>query len=180
MVREPDYGMRWSPAERTWGEYLDAAMLEGAGVLSGHRLRANIYIETFDCVGSTPFITYNGTAAGIVNTVGKGKGWLLGTFAGHNGTAYRDDATRRFILELLKQCGVMPEYNGKLLRRRRISGKKEAWLFTNPTCENITETVDVRGWDFVEDLLDEKLDIKDGFLNLIVKGLDVRVLILKK
>ena len=40
MVREPDGAERWSRPERTWGDYLEATMLEGAGPLAGHRLRA--------------------------------------------------------------------------------------------------------------------------------------------
>ncbi len=54
MVAEPADGFdgggaRWSPTPRTWGEYLPSAMLTGTGPLAGRKVRANVYIETFDC-----------------------------------------------------------------------------------------------------------------------------------
>ena len=183
MVREPDGGKRWSPQERTWGEYLEAAMLEGTGVFKGMKLRANVYIETFDCKpDSTPILKYREAAAGSVRKAGDGKAWLIGTFAGHNGTAYRDAETRAFILALLKECGIIPEYKGKLqLRKRVVANKsKEAWLFTNPTGGHITESIDVTGWSCVEDLMGNDIEVKDGFTNLTVDGLDIRVLVVQK
>jgi hypothetical protein len=183
MVREPDGGKRWSPQERTWGEYLEAAMLEGTGVFEGMKLRANVYIETFDCKpDSTPILKYREAAAGSVRKAGGGKAWLIGTFAGHNGTAYRDAETRALILALLKECGIIPEYKGKLqLRKRVVANKsKEAWLFTNPTGGHITESIDVTGWSCVEDLMGNDIEVKDGFANLTVDGLDIRVLVVQK
>lgn len=180
MVREPGNGMRWSPQERTWGEYHDEAMLDGSGPFKGLRLRANVYIETFECAGSEHILQYEGIPAGVVNKAGKGKGWLLGTFAGHNGTAYRDPETRTFVIELLKNCGVEKEHKGNLLLRKRIADEKEAWFFTNPTGNNITESIDVTGYSGVEDLLGQRAEVKDGKVELTVKGLDVRVLILSK
>jgi len=180
MVREPGYGMRWSPPERTWGEYLDETMLVGTGTFEGYKLRANVFIETFQCVESKPIISYNGTAAGVVKDAGEGKAWLLGTFVGHNGTAYKDSETRAFILELLSQCDVKPVHDGKLLLRKRVTPTKEAWLFTNPTETELTEKIDIRGWTKVEDLLGESINKKDNLVDLTVKGLDMRVLILTK
>jgi len=181
MVREPDGGKRWSPQERTWGEYLEAAMLEGTGSFEGMKLRANVYIETFECKqDSMPFLKYKEAIAGTVRKVDDGKAWLIGTFAGHNGTAYRDSESRAFILAILKKCGIIPAHEGKLLLRKRIRGDKEAWLFTNPTGEDITESIDIKNIKHVEDLMGEELNIKDGFISLTVKGLDVRVLVVKK
>lgn len=181
MVREPGNGGRWSPQERTWGEYLEAAMLEGTGSFKGMRLRANVYIETFACTGeSKPILEYKEAAAGTVRKVGKGNAWLLGTFAGHNGTAYRDPESRALLLALLKECGVAGALQGRLLLRKRVSAGKEAWLYTNPTGEDIMESVDVRGWGSVEDLTGEELEVKDGFAHLKVAGLDVRALVLRR
>jgi len=180
MVREPGNGMRWSPTERTWGEYLDAVMLEGVGSLEGMKIRANFYIETFECVDSEPCLKYGEAVAGTVRKVGKGRAWLLGTFVGHNGTAYRDKESRILIRALLAQCGVAPEHNGNLLLRKRIIKGKEAWIFTNPTEKDVTEKIDVRGWSEVEDLLGNELEQEDGYVDLTVKSLDVRVLVLKK
>lgn len=180
MVREPGNGTRWSFPERTWGEYLDEAILEGVGLLEDMKIRANVYIETFECLNSEPCLQYGEAVAGIVKKVGKGRAWLLGTFVGHSGMAYRDKESKAFIQALLGQCDVLPEHNGDLLLRKRIIKGKEAWIFTNPTEKDVTEKIDVRGWNRVEDLLGDKLEREDGYAKLTVKSLDVRVLVLKK
>jgi beta-galactosidase len=178
LVREPGGGARWSPAERTWGEYLGAEMLDGAGPLAGYKARANAYIETFTDVQGEVILRSRESVAGVVREVGEGRAWLLGTFLGHNGTAYRDTETRAFVAALLAQCGVAPEHSGRLLLRRRVTGGKQAWLFTNPTADPITESVDVAGWGHVEDLLGDPLERDGDSVLLTVDGLDVRVLVL--
>jgi beta-galactosidase len=180
MVREPDGGARWSPTERTWGEYLDAAMLEGSGPLEGLRARANVYIETLTCQGSEPILLYGQAVAGVVRPVGEGRAWLLGTYLGHNGTACRDAETWAFARTLLAECGVRPEHRGELTLRRRAIAGREAWLFTNPTGTTVTEHVDVSGWSRVEDLLGEPLVREGDRVDLTVDPLDVRALILDK
>ncbi|NQT19488.1 MAG: beta-galactosidase [Planctomycetes bacterium] len=180
MVREPDGGTRWSPRERTWGEYQDSAMLAGDGPLEGHRLRANVYIETFNCDGGEPCLRHGNAVAGTVRDAGSGRAWLLGTFAGHNGAAYRDDESRGLILALLAECDVEPEGPGRLLLRKRVSPDKEAWLFTNPTLEDVAETVDVAGWAHVEDLLGGHVEPNGDKIELTVNSLDVRVLVLER
>lgn len=88
--------------------------------------------------------------------------------------------SRVFIRALLEQCDVLPEHNGDLLLRKRIMKSKEAWIFTNPTEKDVTEKIAVRGWNKVEDLLGDKLEQKNDYVNLTVKSLDVRMLVLKK
>ncbi|MHB9110520.1 MAG: beta-galactosidase [Armatimonadota bacterium] len=179
MVREPDGGQRWSPPERTWGEYRDAVMLEGTGPLAGHRLRANVYLETFSVdEESEPCLTCANEVAGVVRPVGQGHAWLLGTYLGHNGMAYRDNETRAALLTILAQCGVTPEHQGRLLLRKRVLPEMEAWLFTNPMDEVITEQIDVSGRSRVEDLFGEPLERREDTINLTVPPLDIRVLIL--
>lgn len=180
MVREPEKGKRWSPQERTWSEYLDETMLSGCGQLKGYKLRANVYIETFECKGSKPILTYNDSIAGTVNKVGKGKAWLLGTFAGHNGTAYCDKETRALVRALFEQCGIAPGHKGKLLLRKRITEKKEAWIFTNPTEDDLVEQINIEGYKAVEDLLDNKIECEENCIKLKINSLDVRVLILTR
>ena len=180
MVREPAGGTRWSPAERTWGEYRDAQPLEGAGPLTGQRLCANVYLETFATAGSEP-ILYAGTeVAGVRRQVGQGSAWLLGTYIGHNGTAYRDPATHACIRVLLTACGVTAEHDGQLLVRKRVTPGKEAWIFTNPSAETVSETVSAAGWTRVSDLLGQPLPMTGGTIELTVPPLDVRVLILEE
>ncbi len=180
MVREPDGGSRWSPAERTWGEYLEATMLSGAGALQGRKLRANVYIETFALTHAEPILRYGDAVAGTVRQVGRGRAWLLGTFAGHNGTAYRDEDSKALVRALLAQCGVTPAHAGRLLCRRRRIGAKEAWFFTNPTDQEVTEQVDVSGWSQVEDLMGAPIEKVERYVTLTVQSLDVRVLIVQK
>jgi hypothetical protein len=180
MVREPGDGMRWSVPERSWGDYLDACMLEGAGPLGGRRLRANVRLQTLVCEGSEPVLKHGDAVAGTVRAAGTGRAWLLGTFVGHNGTAYRDRDTRTAVSALLEQCGVRPEHAGKLLLRRRVTPQKEAWLFINPTEETVAEPVDVAGWRNVSDLFNEPLSREADTVPLSVDSLDVRVLVLER
>jgi len=180
MVREPGNGTVWSPAPRTWGEYLDDAMLEGTGVLAGHRLRANVYIQTFDCLAGEPCLMYGAHTAGVRRKAGKGTAILLGTYVGHNGVAYRDAETRACIAALLQNCGVTSAHQGKLLLRKRAIPGKEAWLFTNPCELPVQENVSVAGWRTVEDLLGESLSRNGNEIALAVNSLDVKVLVLTK
>lgn len=180
MVREPGNSRRWSPPERTWGEYLGETMLEGCGPLEGKRVRPNVYVETFACEKSVPILRYGQETAGTVRGFGKGRAWLLGTYVGHNGTAYRDDETRAFLLHLLGECGMKPSRCGKLLLRKRAVDGKEAWFLTNPTPEKVEERVDIRGWEAVEDLLGEPLHRQGADVTITVGPLDVKVLALTK
>jgi beta-galactosidase len=177
MVREPGGERRWSPLERTWGEYLPETMLQGTGPLANLRLRANVYIETLECQGSTPILMKDGAVTGVVNGFGKGQAWLLGTYVGHSGNAYREDESPAFVRALLVQCGVEPLHKGKLLARLRTIPGKRALLLTNPTGEPLTETV-ATGPGHVEDLLGGKLEPAGDSVSLTVDGLDVRILVI--
>jgi len=181
MVREPDETQRWMPAQRTWGEFLDPVTLEGVGPLAGQRTRANLYVETFECVDSEPILRHDIAPAGAARTAGDGKAWLLGTYVGHSGTAYRDAESHEFALALMAQCGVAPERAGELLLRKRVGDGKEAWFFTNPKDQDAAGAVDVSGWAHVSDLLGGARDVEaDGKVSLTVPALDVRVLIVEQ
>ena len=180
MVREPKGGQRWSPAERTWGEYLEPALLAGAGPLAKRKLRANAYIQTLVPAGGTPCLKHGKVVAGVARKVGKGSAWLLGTYVGHSGTAYRDAQTPRAVRAILARCGVAPVRQGKLLLRRRVAKDKEAWIFSNPTDQCVTETVSVEGWAKVSDLLDGPVRRSGDRVRLTLASLDVAALILEK
>jgi len=180
MVREPGNGRRWLPRQRTWGEFLPATMLEGCGPLAGHSLRANLYLETFTCLGSEPCLKHDQAVAGVVRQVGRGRAYLLGTFVGHNGAAYRDQDTLAAVRALLERCDVHPEHEGRLLLRRRAIPGKEAWIFTNTSDSEIEERVSVAGWGSVEGLLDEPLPREGDEVLLSVPPLDIRVLVVRK
>ncbi len=181
MVAEPEGDVRWSPLARTWGEYEEATHLEGVGDLAGARVRANVYIETYEPADAVPCLKHGDQVAGVVRSEGQGRAWLLGTYVGHNGTAHRDAQTRRFVEMLLAQCAVRPQRVGRLLLRRRVAGAQEAWLLTNPTPERATEELDVRGWAHVEDLLGGALEwVAEGRARVSVDALDVCVLVLSR
>jgi hypothetical protein len=57
---------------------------------------------------------------------------------------------------------------------------KEAWIFTNPTEQSITERISVAGSRNVEDLMDAPLPRDGDSVTLTVNSLDVRVLVLGK
>ena len=181
MVREPDGGARWSPAERTWGEYLDAQMLEGAGPLAGHRLRANLYLETFEALdGAEAVLTAGDAVAGVRRLAGRGQAWLIGTYIGHNGTAYRDPQIHQAVRAMMDACGVTPEYDGRLILRKRVIPGREAWIFMNFSAEAVTERINVAGCHRVSDLFGLPVPVAGGFAELTVAPLDARVLLVEK
>ena len=173
MVREPDNGQRWFTEEHTSGDYLDATVLEGIGPLAGGKVRANLYLQTFTCQGSDPCLMYGNRVAGVVRCYGQGDAWLIGTYLGHSATAYRDDRIDATARGLFKQCGLVPEHAGRLLLRRRCTDNKEAWLFTNPTKETVTETVDVSGWTVATDLFGNPIPRDGDVIKVSASGLDV-------
>jgi beta-galactosidase len=176
MVREPGDSQRWMPNERTWGEFLDPAMLEGSGPLDGASIQANLYLQSFLSADAEPVLLYNQSVTGVRRRHGSGQAWLLGTYVGHNGTAHRSRETLEFIRVLLSACGVEPQHRGKLLLRKRSIPGKNAYILTNPTADPLTETVNT-GPGRIEDLLGGTIQQADSQVTLTVDGLDVRILI---
>lgn len=176
MVREPDAASRWTPTERTWGEFAEALPLQGTGAFAGTSILPSLYVETFEPVDSHPILTYQGRTAGVEREMG-GKAILIGACLGHTGTAYCSPENLAFVRALLAHCDVQPLHMGKLLMRRREIPGKTALLLTNPTTEPVTETIRT-GNAHVEDLLGEPVQIDGDRVSLTVGSLDVRVLIL--
>jgi hypothetical protein len=184
IVREPGEENRWTPTERTWGEFLPTAMLLGAGPLAGTQTQANFYLETFMPEGAAePVLTWGEACAGTVRAAGKGLAWLLGTLVGHSATAHRGgksgEPARDLVSSLLAACEVAPLHPGRLLLRKRSAGNQSGWFITNPTGEPIHETFETGGAR-VSDLLGGPVEVQDGRVALTVDGLDVRVLILER
>ena len=85
------------------------------------------------------------------------------------------------MLKLLTDAGVKPERCGRLLKRRRVSDKKEAWFLINDSDRPIIESVDVTGFVQVQDLLEEKdVDIKGGATVITVEPFGIRCLVLSR
>ena len=130
MVEEPGHGHRFTPHPRTWGEYLEAAEFEGTGIFENHMLRANLYIQCFELNGADEILRFDGMASGAMNSYGKGKAIIVGSYIGHNGTAYRNDRSNNFVKKLLTLAGVKySDSDGVNIRERHANGKKAHIIF---------------------------------------------------
>lgn len=179
-VYEPNGGSRWTPSERTWGEFAPATWLIGEGLLAHTKMLANYYLQTFKLNGGTPVFSVDKEVAGVVNNVGNGKIWLFGTFFGHGGTAYYQDSNLEFVSKLMTNAGISPQKIGNLLVQKRINGKKEAWIITNPTEKDISESIDISQMTNPEILIGDKLETKGDLGIISLKSLDIAVLIFDK
>ena len=179
LVREPGEDDRWSQQERTWGEYEEEGFLCGTGELTGFKLRANMFIETYEADGRNVSFNWNGKPAGISKQVGKGYIRLVGTMVGPGSTAYIDDESGKTVEKLLSLCGVSPAHAGKLLVQKRIAGKKEAWFITNPCKETVTEKISIPDGTKAKDLLGDVIASDGNTVTLTVESLDVRVIIIE-
>jgi len=179
LVREPDGDDRWSLPERSWGEFDEAGFLEGQGVFENLRLRANIYIETYEAAASDVCMQWNGKPAGIRKGYGKGNIWLIGTAMGPGATAHADDESKETFRQLLSLCGLRAAHGGRLLvqKRKAKDGSREAWIITNPLNVPVTETFDIPNGAQVCDLLGAGATAADGAMTLTVSPLDVRVVV---
>jgi beta-galactosidase GanA len=178
LVREPGDSSRWSPPARTWGDFLEATMLSGQGLLAGHEVRANAFVQTFLADSALACLRHGERIAGLAAPAGKGRAFLLGTCVGHSGVAYVNAATAAAVGKLLHLAGVVPSPSLPLLVRRRSLPGKEAWLVTNPAADVVTRELDAAGWTSAEDLDGTPLQIADGKVRLTVDPADVRAVIL--
>jgi hypothetical protein len=110
----------------------------------------------------------------------KGKIWLFGTFFGHGGTAYYQDSNLEFVSKLMTDAGISPQKIGNLLVQKRIKGKKEAWIITNPTEKDIRESIDISKMISPEILIGDKLETNGNLVTIGLKSLDIAVLIFDK
>lgn len=181
MIGEPGDSRRWMPNERGWGEVLPSGRMIGIGPLSGSDIQPNYYIQTYEPLkGTLPILKFNDQVVGTVREVGKGKAWMIGSFVGHNGTAYKSDSALKLVEMLMNQCNVYSENFGNLSVRRRVGKNREAWILTNATQAKVTESIDISNWRTVKDLLGTDLQITDRKVTVEVESLDVRVLILER
>ena len=177
QIREPNNGSRWTPTERSWGEFAPSSWLEGEGVLAGQKMLANYYLQTFELQGGTPIFKVENEVVGVVNNYGKGKIWLFGTFFGHGGTAYFENSNFEFVMKLMDEAGVTPQKIGNILVQKRVNGNKEAWILTNPTDSNVIEKLDISRMKNVEVLYGDNLKIKHKTLEIQMKSLEIAVIV---
>jgi beta-galactosidase GanA len=176
-VYEPNGGRRWTPSERTWGEFAPSTWLEGEGVLKGQKMLANFYLQTFIPKGGTPVFKAGDDVAGVVNNVGKGKIWLFGTFFGHGGTAYFQESNLDFVNKMMGEAGISPQKIGELIYQRRVNGNKEAWIITNPTERDVTASFDISKMKNPQIIIGDDLKTKLDKGTITLNSLDVAVLV---
>jgi len=138
---------------------------------------ANYYLRTFNCKGGTPVFKAGDEVAACQNSVGKGRIWLLGTFIGHNGTAYFTSSALELCHKFMQLSGVTSQKIGDLLVQKRVNGNKEAWIITNPTDADISENIDISTMKNPEVLIGDKWEIKNGRATVKVKSLDIIVVV---
>ena len=64
-----------------------------------------------------------------------------------------------------------------LLVQKRVNGNKEAWIITNPTEADISESIDISRMKNPEVLIGDKWEIKNGLAKIRVKSLDIIVVV---
>lgn len=180
MCKEWGEEKYWTPPEGRAGELVGPVLLEGTGPLNDHNIQANVYVETLTPSQSKPILLWQKEVTGVVNSYGKGKVYLIGTFLGHAVATYEDSNTRNFLLRILKDAGVSTELYGKLLRRRRLTDDQEAWFLFNLSEKTLTEFCDVGGFSRAKGLLGKEMQIKNGKLEISVEPLSVRCIVLDK
>ncbi len=157
IVREPGGASRWTPAERTWGEFAPPTVLEGSGDYAGQALRAGFYLQTLLPTSGSPILHAGADVAGVINRVGAGAAVLLGTFAGLCATAHVHPAADQLWGKLLRDAGVTPDRAGGLLRRRRVLYAQQAWFLINPAAEERVEIIALEGFREARDLLGDTI-----------------------
>jgi hypothetical protein len=166
--------------ERTWGEFAPVTYLEGTGEFKGFKTLANFYLQTFECKGGNPIFKVGTEVAACENKVGKGKIWLLGTFLGHNGTAYFTPSMLDLCDKFMQLAGVTSQKIGKLLVQKRISANKEAWIITNATEADVSENIDITQMKNPEVLIGNNWETQNGKAEIQVKSLDIAVIVFEK
>ena len=181
MVKEPGEHSRWMTYERRFGEFDPPTWLSGVGAFDGHKLMANVYLQTLTPTTAEPILYDGDRVAGVMNHLGSGKSVLLGSFLGFSALAYRDqeDGADAFLEALLASAAVTPDRCGSLLRRRRALDNREAWFFINPAATAVTETIDKEGFSTAIDLLDDSLlDQNETSISIRLEGASLACLLL--
>ena len=128
-----------------------------------------------------PILQAGDAVAGVANQCGTGTAILLGTFAGLCATAHTHPASDRFVERLLTTAGVHPDRCGRLLRRRRVLGDREAWFLINPADRDVSETVSLGGFSGARDLLGDALTAPaEGSVTVTVAAAAIRCLVLSR
>lgn len=179
MMAEPHGGQRWKMHELSWGDYHPSRSMTGCGALEGISIAPNLYLESFTCTTGVPLMHCGDAVCAVSHQTGKGEAWLLGSFLGHSGTAYRGEGPQELVRRLLSQCGISPEHDGTLLLRRLTNGKDQALLFTNPADQTVTENVPIPAGCRAQTLFGTPLTVQNGMVEITVEPLDVSCILIE-
>jgi len=80
----------------------------------------------------------------------------------------------------MQLSGIAPQKIGNLLVQKRINGNKEAWIITNPTDADVTESIDIAQMKNPEVLIGDNWEIIKNQAKIQVKSLDVVVVVFEK
>lgn len=151
--------------------------LRGVNDFKGIKLPASFYLETFDLTAGTPVFMNEDQIAGVVNTYGEGKTYLLGTFPSVAMMHTTDDNGLEKTLALIfKRLKITGHRCGDLILRRLKSDAGEIWFLINPTEKSVSRNIDFPRSAFVSDLLD---GAKIG-KHVTVSGFSVKALVLDR
>jgi len=100
-------------------------MLSGEGVLSGTEIQTNHFIQLYTLTGGDEIATWNTDTAGVRNSYGKGRSYVIGTFFGQSATNFD------MIKKILAAEGIKSFEKDHPLISRLSSDKGEAMFFYN-------------------------------------------------
>jgi hypothetical protein len=129
----------------------ETAELSGTGPYAGHSVTADFYLQYLSPTNASPILHVGPEVAGAVNRSGKGQAVLIGTLFG---TQADSKADASLLVSVLANAGVQPDRIGKLARRRRKLGDKEAWFLFNPTRDEMEQEVTIAPFQNAQSLLD--------------------------
>jgi beta-galactosidase len=178
-VREPRDGAKWSRGDRTYGDSEEYADLVGIGEVTGLSVAPAYHVQTLTLTTGKALLKSREDVAGCVNKFGEGRAYLIGSLLGHALLAYGDKRNGAFLSHLLAHAGVRPDRVGRLQRRRRVLGRKEAWFLFNTTGGPVEEVVALDHSKTATDLLGAELPPAPGGVRVKVAPLDVRCLVLE-
>lgn len=178
MIHEPSRPPKWTPTEMTYDEIRPFKRLIGVGSLTGHTVFPSVILETYKTTNGTPILLYDDKIAGVLNELGDGKAYLIGTLIGHGYMAYGDLATQKFLLTLLERSNVTPEKCGQLSRRRRIYKNEEAWFLFNMKPKKVIESISIEKYSTAT-FLENGTTVEKRVINIKLRPFEVKCIIME-
>jgi beta-galactosidase GanA len=154
-------------------------ILAGADEFAGGSVRAEFFLQYLVTKSAKPILQYKQEVAGTANSFGSGRAILLGTLIGNSVGIAGAVENQSFLDSVLKANGIAPDRAGKLLRRRRRLGNKEAWFFFNLERAPVTEQVSLGSLKATSDLFGEPLQQQGGAVTTTVGPMDITCILLE-